>query len=453
MKLKLNNLTVFKVSDKRGWILYRGQNGLEESSVVVEEGSIPFCSCLTYEYQNIDTVVKHLLSVYIDVSYETLKNDAIEFYYSLKKLNMVDIECDDELQQIPSDSMIKEGELTQEIDNSVDLRHIHIELTNRCNERCIHCYIPHQDKIKDMDNHTLDKILDEIDNSSSVMSVNISGGEPMLHPSFAEVIKRLQTKHIFVTVFTNLTLLNDEYLELFKNPLTTVQISLYSLKAETHDKITILKGSFDKTFTNIKKLLNNNANVWIACPLMDYNINDSSDVSKWCKENNIKLRIDNDIVAESDCCTQNLLHRPDYQALKVQFKNSLTQQAKAIDIEQIKNGYKTTDRPCGVGLNGVAINSNGDVVPCPGWNCVCGNVKHNTMLDILLHSSAFKKIRDIRYSDFKKCNGCDIRPFCHICFSKNANENNGDYMKITDHHCEVTRLEYEIVQEYCKGCE
>ena len=75
------------------------------------------------------------------------------------------------------------------------------------------------------------------------------------------------------------------------------------------------------------------------------------------------------------------------------------------------------------------------------------------MLDILLHSSAFKKIRDIRYSDFKKCNGCDIRPFCHICFSKNANENNGDYMKITDHHCEVTRLEYEIVQEYCKGCE
>ena len=48
-----------------------------------------------------------------------------------------------------------------------------------------------EDKIKDMDNHTLDKILDEIDNSSSVMSVNISGGEPMLHPRFAEVIKRL----------------------------------------------------------------------------------------------------------------------------------------------------------------------------------------------------------------------------------------------------------------------
>ena len=453
MKLKLNNLTVFKVSDKRGWILYRGQNGKEETSVVVEEGSIPFCSCLTYEYQNIDTVVKHLLSIYIDVSYETLKNDAIEFYYSLKKLNMVDIECDDELQQIPSYSMIKEGELTQEIDNSVDLRHIHIELTNRCNERCIHCYIPHQDKIKDMDNHTLDKILDEIDNSASVMSVNISGGEPMLHPRFAEVIKRLQTKHIFVTVFTNLTLLNDEYLELFKNPLTTVQISLYSLKAETHDKVTTISGSFNRTFNNIKKLLNNGVNIEIACPLMDVNISDNVDVYKWCLENNIRCKQDADIMAECDFCTSNLSHRPNNETLKNMFKKTLAEKSVNINIEDVKREYNPETIVCGVGLNSVAVSANGDVCPCPSWAYICGNVKDNTLSDILLKSPAFTKIRNIKRSDFKKCNDCGERAFCQICFAKNANENHGDYMKITDHHCEVTRLEYEIVQEYCKGCE
>ena len=67
----------------------------------------------------------------------------------------------------------------------------------------------------------------------------------------------------------------------------------------------------------------------------------------------------------------------------------------------------------------------------------------------VMTSPAFTKIRNIKRSDFKKCNDCGERPFCHICFSKNANENNGDYMKITDHNCEITRLYYEALQEYC----
>ena len=280
MKVRLSNKSIFKVFNKRGWIIFSGQGLQESSSVILEEQSIPFCSCLSYEWQDIDTVVNYLMSIYVDVSYETLKSDAINFYYSLAKLNMVETKEDHELQLNPTEFLIEERELTGDIKDFIGLRSVHIELTNRCNERCVHCYIPHQEKIKDMDDMTLNKILDEIESSSSVLSISVSGGEPMLHPRFIEVVKRLQSKPILLTIFTNLTVMTDDMLELFKRPLTKVQVSLYSMNANVHDKVTTISGSFNRTFNNIKKLLNNGVNIEIACPLMDVNISDNVDVYK-----------------------------------------------------------------------------------------------------------------------------------------------------------------------------
>lgn len=449
MKVRLSNKSIFKVSNKRGWILFSGQGLQESSSVILEEQSIPFCSCLSYEWQDIDTVVNYLMSIYIDVSYETLKSDAINFYYSLAKLNMVEIKEDHELQLNPTEFLIEERELTGDIQDFIGLRSVHIELTNRCNERCVHCYIPHQEKIKDMDDVTLNKILEEIESSSSVLSISVSGGEPMLHPRFIEVVKRLQAKQIRLTIFTNLTVMTDDMLELFKRPLTTVQVSLYSMNAKVHDKVTTISGSFNRTFNNIKKLLNNGVNIEIACPLMDVNISDNVDVYKWCLENNIRCKQDADIMAECDFCTSNLSHRPNNETLKNMFKKTLAEKSVNINIEDVKREYNPETIVCGVGLNSVAVSANGDVCPCPSWAYICGNVKDNTLSDILLKSPAFTKIRNIKRSDFKKCNDCGERAFCQICFAKNANENHGDYMKITDHNCEITRLYYEALQEYC----
>ena len=449
MKVRLSNKSIFKVSNKRGWILFSGQGLQKSSSVILEEQSIPFCSCLSYEWQDIDTVVNYLMSIYIDVSYETLKSDAINFYYSLAKLNMVETKEDHELQLNPTEFLIEERELTGDIQDFIGLRSVHIELTNRCNERCVHCYIPHQEKVKDMDDVTLNKILEEIESSSSVLSISVSGGEPMLHPRFIEVVKRLQAKQILLTIFTNLTVMTDDMLELFKRPLTKVQVSLYSMNANVHDKVTTISGSFNRTFNNIKKLLNNGVNIEIACPLMDVNISDNVDVYKWCLENNIHCKQDADIMAECDFCTSNLSHRPNNETLKNMFKKTLAEKSVNINIEDVKREYNPETIVCGVGLNSVSVSANGDVCPCPSWAYICGNVKDNTLSDILLKSPAFTKIRNIKRSDFKKCNDCGERAFCQICFAKNANENHGDYMKITDHNCEITRLYYEALQEYC----
>lgn len=192
MRVRFTKNTLFKVSNKKGWIVSRGQKG--SSVVLVEEQSIPFCSCLSYEWQDITAVVKKIMASYINVSYEIVKNDAEEFYYNLSKLGMVETSENTNSQNKQITSEIEKRTLEDDNKELVSLRDVHFDLTNRCNERCVHCYIPHQIKNKDMDDFVLNIILKEIENSSSVMSVSVSGGEPMLHPRFVEVIKSY--KHI-----------------------------------------------------------------------------------------------------------------------------------------------------------------------------------------------------------------------------------------------------------------
>ena len=72
-----------------------------------------------------------------------------------------------------------------------------------------------------------------------------------------------------VNVLSNLTLLTDDILsEMKKNPLLSVQVSLYSMDATVHDSITKLSGSFEKTKAGILRLCDENIPVQISCPII-----------------------------------------------------------------------------------------------------------------------------------------------------------------------------------------
>ena len=68
------------------------------------------------------------------------------------------------------------------------LHTFHIELTSKCNERCIHCYIPHESKTTDIDCDLMAETLKQC-KSMNVMTLIFSGGEPMLHPHFCGFLR------------------------------------------------------------------------------------------------------------------------------------------------------------------------------------------------------------------------------------------------------------------------
>jgi MoaA/NifB/PqqE/SkfB family radical SAM enzyme len=65
-----------------------------------------------------------------------------------------------------------------------------IELTNRCNLHCQHCYEERHAATGDLSLAMVDKVLQE-GKSCGIDHLAFTGGEPTLHRQFAEIIRRV----------------------------------------------------------------------------------------------------------------------------------------------------------------------------------------------------------------------------------------------------------------------
>lgn len=98
----------------------------------------------------------------------------------------------------------------------------------------------------------------------AITNVIISGGEPLLHPHFFDIVKRLREEKFEIDVCSNGVLFDDNKLVTLRNFLSEISISLDGYEPGRHDQMRGLKGSFEKTIINIKKLIEHGFDVHIT---------------------------------------------------------------------------------------------------------------------------------------------------------------------------------------------
>ncbi len=84
------------------------------------------------------------------------------------------------------------------------LTNLHIEITSKCNERCLHCYIPHENKFWDISPDVFYDILKQC-KEMRVLHITLSGGEPLLHKQFCDFLRKCREYDFSVNVLSNLT--------------------------------------------------------------------------------------------------------------------------------------------------------------------------------------------------------------------------------------------------------
>lgn len=140
--------------------------------------------------------------------------------------------------------------------------HIHIEPTNSCNLRCVHCHQSspgtHFTKARGMmDFDVYKKIIDEIKDKSEQITLD-SQGEPTTHPQIMEMVEYAKEAGLGVNLLTNGLKLSEEYTErLLAAKLDRVVFSFEGSTEELHERIR-RRSDFHLTLRNILYFMKRN---------------------------------------------------------------------------------------------------------------------------------------------------------------------------------------------------
>lgn len=477
MKYRLNKNSFVRNVGNYGYIysqLTKHDRNYDASGAV-------FLNALSREPQEFNEILERILKVFIDASKEEVARDLQEFLDDLvadkylTKGNSAK-ECDEnelnfsyamENPKTTINNFLQNKEdLARFQDTSALFSEIHhntprihscqIELTNRCNERCIHCYIPHELKNKILPTEVIFDVFEQL-HEMGTLGLTLSGGEALTHPDICKILRKARELDFSINLLSNIVLLNDEIIECLKeiNP-SLVQTSLYSMNPDEHDKITKLKGSQKKTLNAIERLIKEEIPVQISCPTMRTNFRSYKKVLEWASAHRCKAQTDFIMMARTDFSTDNLDERltlyetreliSDMLVADVDYGEYLEDFKPRRDIEKEKE-----EPLCGVAVDNICLAADGTYYPCSGWQGLAVGTVKERLKDIWENSPQLKMLRGIKKKSFPKCLQCVDKDFCAMCLVRNFNESGGDMMKINDHFCRVARINRELVENKSKA--
>ena len=291
-----------------------------------------------------------------------------------------------------------------------------IDLTYRCNERCIHCYLDHDDH-GEMSTAEITGLLDQMA-EAGVFYLTLSGGEIMMRRDFFQILEHARARTFSVKLKTNAVMIRQAEAERIRAlGVESVQVSIYSHRPEVHDAITKLPGSLQRSLAGMRLLKAQGLKIIVADVLMGANVLDYAGVKALAAELGAEFTIDPTITPMMDGDRSILSLNVDQAALREVFRD----QALVGNVEEFCAPPQGADEdtlnalPCSAGHTACYVSPYGDVYPCVQFPMACGNVRRQKFVDIWRHSPQLQEVRSITLREMPSCSQCVHGGSCTRC--------------------------------------
>jgi AdoMet-dependent heme synthase len=293
---------------------------------------------------------------------------------------------------------------------------IHLDVTYRCNERCVHCYLDHDDH-GEMTTAEIKDVLQQLAEAGTFF-LTLSGGEVLMRQDFFELLEYARGLRFNVRIKTNGVMIRkQEARRMVELGVEQVQISIYSHRPEVHDAITKLPGSLKRSVEAVRFLKSQGLKVTIANVLMTVNSGDHAGVRALARDLGVTYTLDPTITPKMDGDTSILSLRIPGSELNAVFRNQdLVGNVEEFCApppapgEDIMEGY-----PCSAGHTAAYITPYGDVFPCVQFPLPSGNVRQQKFIDIWRDSPELNEVRSIHAKDLPVCSTCSHVGTCTRC--------------------------------------
>ena len=365
---------------------------------------------------SVQDICKHLAGIYEVADVEDFQNDIQEF-----------------VDELLSEKILYEGEtpyIEAEWSNKIPMEvaavyakehklfSVSIELTYRCVEKCIHCYIDDAPKFCAADELTLDEYKNILNQLRELGCVNIlfTGGEILLRPDLCDIVEYAVELGFIVNLYTTGVGLTDKVFDrLCATKVNGISVSLYSGIAAEHDKITGVKGSFEKTLKAALMFKAAGVNTFIKCVAMKQNLDSLESLYELGNRLNLYVSVTPRIVSGHDgkCAADYSLGSFELYKKFYQLNSRYVQKdttVEKISREQILNGTA-----CRAGLNSLSIDPFGGVHACLTFSDSLGSIRTDKLKNICEMAKNLnfrnRKLRDVS----PQCETCKYIENCQVC--------------------------------------
>jgi radical SAM protein with 4Fe4S-binding SPASM domain len=293
---------------------------------------------------------------------------------------------------------------------------VQLDVTYRCNERCVHCYLDHDDH-GEMTTAEIKDVLDQIA-EAGVFFLTLSGGEVLMRMDFFEILEHARALLFDVKIKTNAFMIREKEADRIRDlGVRSVQVSIYSHRPEIHDAITKLPGSLKRSIAGIRLLQSRGVKVTIANVLMRQNLNDYAGVKELAQGLGAEYTIDPTITPKMDGDRSILPLGIEGKDLRQVFRNpdlvgnveEFCAPPPAVDDDVLE------ETPCSAGHTACYISPYGELFPCVQFPLPSGNVRTQKFLDIWHNSAQLNDVRSIRARDLPVCSTCSHVGTCTRC--------------------------------------
>jgi radical SAM protein with 4Fe4S-binding SPASM domain len=299
---------------------------------------------------------------------------------------------------------------------------IMFELTYRCNFHCLHCYVFNNKKKKELSTSQIKKVLDQL-KVAGCYHIGFTGGEVFLRQDIFEVLEYAKSCGFIISILTNGYLIDEKVaqkLSALGNSLNRVDVSVLGANEKTFEKITGVKGSYNRVIKAIRLLKQAGICVQIKATLLNLNKDEFLSIKRMAEELGVVFRYTLSLFARVDGNKNPLKYQ-------VNSKRIVKIEKQLLDGNGIVDGYEQVVRRSGcIGRRNLfhcgAAQTEATISPYGELN-FCMEIQY-PQYSILKTSfqNCWKKLKklveDIRLPKEYLCSDCVLASFCHWCPAK-----------------------------------
>ena len=283
-----------------------------------------------------------------------------------------------------------------------------LELTYRCNLDCFFCYNDLGLKGEPLSREQYFRFFDEL-RDLEVLHLALSGGEPLAHPDFLALGARARELGFVVRVKSNGHALRGELARRIRDEIDPflIEVSLHGATAATHDRQTRVPGSFERLLANLAELRTLRLRVKLNSTLTAWNEGEIEGMFALADSLSLPLQVDPEVTPRDDGGREPLRVAPSRDGVLRLFRLQTERGRAAGGLEPAPPAPPApvrsadehvpvpTDKHCGAGSSGLAVDPFGNVYPCVQWRRPVGNLHRQSLRQIWEASAGLAAVREL----------------------------------------------------------